>query len=133
MAGKATYFQNAVLNVLRNTTVTGLANTYVALYTVTPSNAGGGTEMSGGGYARVAVPSTGWSAPATSGQTQQIANNAVVDFGTVGWSGTIVAFGICDAATTGNLLYWGPLTASKTVNIGDPTNFPIGTLVVSEQ
>jgi hypothetical protein len=43
-----------------------------------------------------------------------------------------VAFGVFDAQTNGNLLYWDALTAAKTVLNGDFGQFAAGTLVVKE-
>ncbi len=93
----------------------------VALFTVTPSDSGGGTEVSGGGYARVNVAplDANWSgASATDGLTDNV---AAITFPTpsAAW-GTVVAFGIFDATTAGNLLVWGPISPSKTINNGDP-------------
>lgn len=52
---KSTYLDNALLNaVLVNTAYTSPATVYVALYTATPGPSGGGTEVSGGSYARTA-------------------------------------------------------------------------------
>jgi hypothetical protein len=105
----------------------------VALFTVTPSDSGGGTEVSGGSYARVDVPplDANWTAAsATDGLTD---NAAAITFPTpsANW-GTIVAFGIFDATTGGNLLVWGPITPNKTVNNGDPApSFAIGALDIT--
>ena len=105
----------------------------VALFTVTPSDSGGGTEVTGGSYARVDVPplDANWTgASATSGLTD---NAAAITFPTpsANW-GTIVAFGIFDATSSGNLLVWGPITPNKTVNNGDPApSFAIGALDVT--
>jgi hypothetical protein len=97
---------------------------YVGLYTVTPSDAGGGTEVTGGSYARAV---SGTSAPLDANWTAAsavdgITTNAVdVTFPapTANW-GNVVAFGIFDALTAGNLLVWGPLTTPKTINASDP-------------
>ena len=105
----------------------------VALFTVTPSDSGGGTEVTGGSYARVDVPplDANWTgASATNGLTD---NAAAITFPTpsANW-GTIVAFGIFDATSGGNLLVWGPITPNKTVNNGDPApSFAIGALDVT--
>lgn len=116
---------------------------YVALLTAAPSDSGGGTEVSGGSYARVAVNSTlaNWagtqsagSTTASSGSAALTSNNAAVTFPapTGNW-GVCSHFGIYDALTSGNLLYWAALTASKTVNNGDaaPT-FPIAAITITE-
>jgi hypothetical protein len=94
---------------------------WVALFTVTPSDSGGGTEVTGGSYARVQrdpLDANWTAASATDGVTD---NAAAVTFATpsANW-GTVVAFGIFDASTAGNLLVWGPITPNKTINNGDP-------------
>lgn len=105
----------------------------VALYTVTPSDAGGGTEVTGGSYARVQRDplDANWTgASSTDGLTD---NAAALTFPTptANW-GTIVAFGIFDATSGGNLLIWGPITPNKTVNNGDPApSFAIGALDIT--
>ena len=105
----------------------------VALFTVTPADAGGGTEVTGGSYARVNLPplDANWTAPdGTGGLTD---NAAAITFPTpsANW-GTVVAFGIFDATTAGNLLVWGPITPNKTINNGDPApSFAIGALDVT--
>lgn len=93
----------------------------VALFTAAPSDSGGGTEVSGGSYARVQRdPSdSNWTgSSSTDGLTD---NAAAITFPTpsANW-GTITHFGIFDATSGGNLLFWGALTTSKTVNNGDP-------------
>ena len=40
----------------RNSSQTSPTNVYMALYTAAPSDAGGGTEVVGNGYARLAIP-----------------------------------------------------------------------------
>jgi hypothetical protein len=97
---------------------------YVALYTAAPSDAGGGTEVSGNGYAREAVVFDAASSPA--GTTS---NTGAVSFTAAGGSwGTITHLGIFDADTGGNLLWHGALTAPKTVGDGDTLEFAIGNI-----
>jgi hypothetical protein len=105
----------------------------VALFTVTPSDSGGGTEVSGGSYARVDRPPLDANWTAASGTDGATDNAAAITFPTptANW-GTIVAFGIFDATSGGNLLVWGPITPNKTVNNGDPApSFAIGALDVT--
>lgn len=104
---------------------------YIALFTAAPSDAGGGTEVSGAGYARVnlAPSDSNWAAP-TDGSTSNAVNIA---FGlpTADW-GVVTHLGVFDAVTGGNLLLWGALTAQKTVNNGDSAPvFNSGDLVFS--
>lgn len=106
---------------------------YVALFTAAPSDAGGGTEVTGGSYARVnlAPLDANWTAPdGTGGLTD---NAAAITFPapSANW-GSITHFAIFDAASAGNMLFWGALTTPKTVNNGDPApSFPIGSLDIT--
>jgi len=107
-------------HIFRTATFTKPTALHVALFTGAPSDAGGGTEVTGGSYARVArAPlDANWTAPdGTGGVT---ANAAVITFAapTANW-GTVTHFGIFDASSGGNLLFHGALTASRVINNGD--------------
>ncbi len=124
------YLERKLLDhVFRNVAYTQPTTVYVALFTTVPAGDGtGGVEVSGGSYARQAITFTA----AAGGAPASIPNNALVQFptATANW-GTIVGAGIYDAATGGNLLEMGPLTASKTVATGDSFAFPTGTYTLS--
>lgn len=97
---------------------------YLAVYTVAPGEGGGGTECSGTSYARQAVTMT------VSGNTAT--NSANVEYPTAGSSwGTLVAVGIFDALSGGNLIAYGNLNASKTIDTGDVFRVPAGDLDVT--
>ena len=97
---------------------------FVALYTAAPSDAGGGTEVSGAGYARQSVA---FNAAATPGGTTS--NSADVSFTAAGGDyGTVTHLGIFDASSAGNLLWHGALTASKAVEDGDTITFTAGNI-----
>ena len=97
---------------------------YVALYTAAPSDAGGGTEVSGGSYVRKAATFT------VTGDTAS--NSAAVEFdvATASW-GTVTHAGIFDASSGGNLIAYASLTASKLIDSGDVLRFPISDLTVT--
>ncbi len=98
--------------------------THVALFTVAPSDTGGGTEVTGGAYGRVAVTNNTTNWPVATGATAAKSNGTVITFTTASASwGTVVAFGIFDATTAGNLLWWGDLTTSKAIANGDTASF----------
>jgi len=130
MAGsKSDYLENEVIDHVFGKGSYTPPTIYVALFTVAPTDVGGGTEVSGGSYARVATDSNDWDA-AASGAT---ANAGDITFpeATGDW-GEVVAFALFDADTGGNMLYWGDLTASKSINSGDTAKFATGDLDVSE-
>lgn len=144
MAGKSDYLENKLIDFLfRGQTLTPPASLYVALLTAAPSDAGGGTEVTGGSYARVAVTSSlaNWAGTQSAGSTTastgtggQTSNNGAITFPapTANW-GSVTHFAIYDASTSGNLWYWAALTTPKTVNNGDPApSFAIGALTVTE-
>jgi hypothetical protein len=126
MAAFSTYLANNLLNaVLRNVAYTLPATVYAGLYTVAPTAAGGGTEVSGNSYARVAA--TFGAASAGS-----VTNSGTVTFPTSSGSwGTVVAVGLFDALTSGNLLFFGNLAASVSVGSGVAPKFSASTLTVS--
>lgn len=132
MAGKSDYLEDEILDhVLGGGDYTRAATVYVALYTAAPTDAGGGTEVSGGSYARASVTNNATNWPASSGGAK--ANGTEVAFATASASwGTVTHFGIFDAATAGNLLYWGALVASKLIGSGDTARFPIGDIDITE-
>jgi hypothetical protein len=119
------YLEGKLLeHTLRNVAYTSPAAVYAGLFTVTPDDTGGGTEVTGGSYARVAVTFGAYASGA-------VTNSVLVDFGTASadW-GTIVASAIFDAATVGNLLFYGALLSNKTVSNGDGFSFAISKLTV---
>lgn len=146
MAGMSDYLENKLVDFLFRGQSLSNPTIYVALFTAAPSDSGGGTEVSGGSYARVkaaagagqaladwAGTQSAGSTTASSGTGGQTSNNAAVTFPapTANW-GTITHFAIFDASTSGNLLFWAALTTSKTVNNGDAApSFAIGALTVT--
>lgn len=122
MAGNlSNYLKNQLrTHVFRTGSFAKPATLYVALFTVAPTDAGGGTEVAGGAYARVQVgpADASWSAHATDGRTQNV---AVVTFPvpSANW-GTVTHMAIFDALAAGNMLAWQQLVTARVVNNGDP-------------
>lgn len=107
-----------------NTSVTRPTSWHLALYTVAPGEGGGGTECSGTAYARQSFTMT------VSGDTAT--NAANIEYAVAGSSwGTLVAVGVFDAATSGNLIAYGNLTTSKAIDTGDVFRIPAGDLDIT--
>jgi hypothetical protein len=126
MAALSNYLENALINgTLRATSYTAPTTVYVGLFTSDPTDAGSGTEVSGNAYSRKSAtfdaPSNGASVTSADIQFDQ----ATGSWGTIGW------FGILDASTSGNLLYHGALTTSKTIDTGDVFKIAAGSLTVT--
>lgn len=137
-AAMSDYLENKLIDhVFRGTAYTAPANIYVALYTSSCSDSAGGTEVSGGSYARVAVATGGstWAntqasgTGVSSGTGGTTSNSSAVTYTTpsAGW-GVVTHVGLLDASTSGNLLVCSALSASKTINSGDSVSFPGGSL-----
>jgi hypothetical protein len=126
MANISTYLADKLLDHANGKTSYTMPTVYVGLYTTNPTMPAGtgGTEVSGGSYARVALGTNIGAAASGSATTT----------GALTWTqasanwGTVTGVGLFDASTAGNLLAAGPLSANEVVNSGDTFSFPIGNL-----
>jgi hypothetical protein len=140
MAALSDVLENKLIDhVFRAVSYTAPTGLYIALFTAAPSDSGGGTEVTGGSYARVnlAPSTTNWAATNAAGSTANpsagtsgtTSNNVAITFATATASwGTVTHVGIFDASTAGNLLAWGALTSSQVVNTGGTFSFAISAL-----
>lgn len=126
MAEMSDYLEVALLNAtLNGVAFTAVNDPYVSLHTADPTDAGTGTEVSGGSYARTAVvfgaPSAGISTNSSAVEFPQ----ATASWGTVGW------VGVLDASTGGNLICHSPLDVAKTIDTGDIFKIATGNLSIT--
>lgn len=118
------YLSNRLLDhAFRNVAFTSPTTVYLGLFTSPTTDAGGGTEVTGGSYARQSISFGAASA-------KQIANNALMTFptATAGW-GTVTHGAIMDAVSGGNMLWHGPIGSNRVVGIGQTFSAAIGQLV----
>jgi len=116
MAQMSDFLENKLIDhVFRNTTYAQAGTVYLALFTSDPTDAGTGTEMTGGGYARQPIT---FAAP-TDGATSNEAD-VVFPAATGDWA-AVTHVGIMDAATAGNLVMHQVLT--NPVTVLDTNNF----------
>ena len=122
MSAISDYAENKILNRMLNaqsdTEWPVIDDVFVALFTAAPSDSGGGTEVSGGSYARKQLTAA---FTVANGVGQ---NTAEVEFttATADW-GTISHIGFFDAVSAGNLLFHGPMTETRTINSGGQAKF----------
>lgn len=122
---KSTYLENKILDhVLRSVAYTDPAAVYLALFTSDPGEAGGGSEVTGGSYARQAITFAAASAGAC-------ASSADVVFSGMP-AATVTHVAIFDASTAGNMLYYKALSPSITAALNDDITFPSGNITVTE-
>jgi len=101
---------------------------HIGLFKADPGETGDLTnEVTGGAYVRQPVTFT-----AAAGQPAATSNNADITFpqATADW-GTVTHIGIMNQTATGTMLWYGVLTASKTVNSGDTFKIPTADLDVT--
>jgi hypothetical protein len=119
------YLANSMANaVLRNTSYTSPASVYATLYSVSPTVSTSGTELTGNGYARQL---TTFAAP-TAGATS---SNVAITFGAAtgnNWP-TVVAFGIVDASTSGNILFYKSISG-RNIQVGDSLVIDSGDITI---
>lgn len=130
---KTQYLEDKLLSWAKGTAFPAApATIYLALFTAAPTDvAATGTEVSGNAYARQAIT---WGAitQAAAGTGDSIANSAAVLFPAATPAGyTVVAVGVYDALTVGNLLWYGAITSTP-IAISGQFNMPIGNLTIAE-
>jgi len=139
MSAASNYLENKLLDhTLRYSTApyTGVSTLYLALFKNTSGNAATNLEAgtltdeistSGSAYARKTITF----AAASSGTS---ASSATVTFdtATADW-GTITHVAVMDGGTagSGNVLFWGAVTTSKTISTGDTFQVSSGNLTIS--
>jgi hypothetical protein len=129
MAGFTDRVSQGILNhIVGKTAIFTLPTAYVGLFTAVGTDAGTGfTEVSGGSYARATTAAGDWNAASGTGPSQ-ISNANPINFpsATAGW-GSIIALGVFDAVSGGNLLAWDYFGnyqwVPATVNVGSPGVF----------
>lgn len=120
MSAMSDYLESKIRDhVLRNIAYTSPATIYMALYSAAPTDAGGGTEVVGGSYARKVVS---FGAGAGAGEAT---TSAAVDYTNMP-AITVTHAGLFDALTVGNLLLWAALPVPKTLNAGETLSFAAG-------
>ena len=130
MAALTDYAENKLIDAIFRAEALGApATLYFALYTSATDDAGGGTEVTGGSYARVAVTASltnfagtqgAGTTVASSGTSGTTSNNGAITFPvpTANW-GTVTHIAILDASTSGNMWAHGALTTPRNVLLGD--------------
>ncbi len=132
MGALTDFGENALLRTIAGTAYS-ITTSHVGLFTASPGEATGGTEVTGGAYARqprsgIGTAATNYNAP-VAGEPSIMDNFAEILYptATANW-GTVAAAAVHDALTAGNIIMFGALTASKTVNSGDTFKFNAGAL-----
>ena len=118
----------SLTNYGENTMLTRFKNSgpyYLALCTSAPKEVDGGTEVSGASYARQQVE---FGTP----KSGKMVNSAAIEFPTATESwGTAVSWGLCDAESGGNLVWYGDITTPKDLLAGDIYRINTGNMTLT--
>lgn len=133
---KSNYLESKVLGYwLKNETITQPTEVFLGILSVATDD-DTLTEIAGSDYS-----ATDGDGAVTSGERPEIVFGAVsnnqiqgptsdIEYdNTSGSQFTVNGFGVYDAATGGNLLYWGALTTSKQIENGDSIRFEASTSI----
>ncbi len=125
IAVKSTYLRQAIIkHVLAEASYTAPTNLYLALYTNDPTIADTGTEVTGGSYARQLLSFANASGGSKTSNTSETFTSMPAT--------TVTHWGIRDASSGGNLLYFGAFDLPIALDATD--NLPInsGDIVIGE-
>jgi len=126
MTAMSNYLENVLINAtLRGQTYTAPTFVYLALFTSDPTDAATGTEVVDGSYIRQTIS---FGIPSNGGASN--GSDVIFPIATASW-GTVTHIAIYDAQTAGNMLYYGQLTASKTIASGDQLRVAAGDITVT--
>lgn len=125
IAVKSTYLRDKVIkHVLAEASYTMPTNIYLALYTTNPSIADTGTEVTGGSYARQLLSFANASGGAKASNTSETFTSMPAC--------TVTHWGIRDASSGGNLLYFGAFDLPIALNATDNLTINSGDIVIGE-
>jgi hypothetical protein len=113
VASPTIYTANKIINLHRGVAWTAPAGLWVGFYVSATTPAGGGTEVSGGSYARQSLT---LAASSPDGMTVNT-NEILTPVASATW-GLVTHLAILDAVSGGNMLFHGPLLRSQQVNAG---------------
>lgn len=117
--GVTKYLEAAILTWLFNGgTLTAPASLYLGLFTAAPDTVAGGTECSGNGYARARFANAIGSWDEAASATKTLVTCVGFPIATGSW-GTVVAIGLWDASSGGNLWAWRPVSPTFAISSGE--------------
>lgn len=129
MANISAYLGKALLDwSLLGATPTRPTLSYVNIGLAAPSSTNGSEIATGSGMTRQTVAFSAAGSPANTA-----GNSVAMTLGPISAAATIIGIDVWDtaAATIGNLLWYGTLTTSRTMNGGDSLVFAVGALEIS--
>src|SRR2546422_7425557 len=131
--GKSNTQEDRVLNWLKGTSFPAAPGTlYLGAYTVAPDDPGGGTEVTGNGYARQAITFGAITEVANGPNTMSTNADILFPVATPAGYGDVVALGLFDSLSGGIMVYWATITTT-TIAANDQLKVSSGNATVTEE
>jgi hypothetical protein len=130
MSAASNYLENKILDHVLTATAFTQPSRFLALYTASPGEEGSHTNevsTSGTAYARQAVTFAAASGGSSATNATVTFPAATANFGTI----THIAVVDSDEEGSGNVLFYGAVTTSKTIETGDTVQITSGNLTIS--
>lgn len=125
IAVKSTYLKQAVIKAaLGEDTFPSISNVYLALYSNNPTADDTGSEVSGGSYARQQLSFANASGGSKVSNTAETFSSMPAT--------TVTHWGIRDASSGGNLLYFGAFDLPIPLNATDDLDIASGDIIIGE-
>lgn len=132
MSAFSSDLEDKVMNhILGGGDYTRLATVYLALFTAAPNETGGGTEVSGSGYARLAITNNATNFPAASGGQKTNGTALTFPAASGGSWGAVSHWAIMSASSGGLILFFGAFNAAKTIGDTDQLTIPVSQLAIT--
>lgn len=131
-SGKSNYWANKLLNKTFNGAAVAFpASVWIRFYTTELTAGGAGTEVDADGYAPVEIVCNATNFPVVADRSMENAAEIVVGTAGEDW-GELLAWGVWDAETAGNLLWWGGIAGGVEVVESAVVKIPAGMLKFEE-
>jgi hypothetical protein len=128
MAAMTQYLKDKLVkHALTHTSYTSPTTVYLALYTTPPTATGGGTEVTGGSYARLSITAHLAFGATGSGTVSNDADLTITGMPAC----TVVGGAIMDASTSGNMLVFMSASTPRTFTAGQSATIATADLVVT--
>lgn len=128
MAHLTDYSENALLEHMLGKTAFTMPQNFLALFSSAPTDSGGGTEISGNGYARLQMVPANWAT--ASGGASSNADQKQWATATAQWA-TVTAIGAYDTGTAGGNLLWYNTVSATYVLVNTQARFAAGALTAT--
>jgi len=124
--------ENKVMNhILGGSSYTRVDPLYLALFTVAPTENGGGTDVTSYGSPRLSIANNATNFPTASNGQKSNGTAFTFPAASGGSWGTVSHWALMSASSSGDILFFGAFNAAKTIADTDSLTIPINQLTIT--